>query len=106
MGELQLVNAREPGPAMARVTAAELDIDQGMVLIVGNEMYYGSDAIHKLSMLSTRSGFFNRLTYYLFQSKRRSIVLYPLLCACRNLLLKIPGRTKINKLDQPDNNQF
>ena len=38
IGELKLVNAREPSPTMAKVTSAGLDIDQGMVLIIGDEM--------------------------------------------------------------------
>ncbi len=54
---------------MTKITAAGLDIDQGMVLIIGSEMYYGSDAIHMLSMLGTRSGISNRLTYRVLQSK-------------------------------------
>ena len=106
VGKLKLVNAREPGPAMTKITAAGLDIDQGMVLIIGSEMYYGADAIHMLSMLSTRSGVFNRLTYRVFQSQRVSEFLYPLLRLCRNLLLKILRRTKINNLDRTDHDRF
>ena len=106
VGDLQLVNARETGEAMSRITAADLDIDQGMVLIVGSEMYYGADAIHMLSMMSTRSGPFNRLSYQLFKSKRVAALLYPVLRACRNLLLKILRKSKINNLDVTGNNQF
>ena len=106
VGELKLVNAREPGPSMSRITTAGLDVDRGMVLIIGSEMHYGSDAIHMLSMLSTRSGLFNRLTYRVFKSRRFSAFLYPLLRACRNLLLKLLRRKKINNLDMPGNDRF
>jgi len=106
VGDLKLVDAREPGSTMMAITAAGLDIDQGMVLIIGNEMYYGSDAIHMLAMLSTRTGFFNRLSYRVFKSKRISRVLYPIFRSSRNLLLKILRKTKINNLDIAGNERF
>jgi predicted DCC family thiol-disulfide oxidoreductase YuxK len=106
VGDLQLVNAREPGEVMSRISAAGLDFDQGMVLIIGNEMYYGSDAIHMLSMLSTRAGLFNRLSFHLFRSKRAAAFLYPALRACRNLLLKILRKSRINNLDVVGNDRF
>ena len=106
VGELGLVDARVASPAMEEITASGLDIDQGMVLIVGSEMYYGADAIHRLAMLSTRTGVFNRLSYHLFRSKRISRVLYPVLRSCRNLLLKILRKTKINNLNVAGNSKF
>ncbi len=106
VGNLVLVDAREPGSLMNEITAAELDIDQGMVLIVGDRMYYGADAIHALSIMSTRSGIFNRVTYWVFRSKVLSSILYPMLRVVRNLLLKILNKTKINNLDLENNDKF
>lgn len=106
VGELTLVDARASGAVMQQITESGLDIDQGIVLIVGSEMYYGADAIHRLSLLSTRTGFVNRLSYYVFRSKRASEILYPIMRSCRNLLLKILRRTKINNLGLADNNRF
>lgn len=106
VGNLVLVNARGPSAYMDEITAAGLDIDQGMVLIVGDRMYYGADAIHALSIMGTRSGAFNRVTYWCFRSKAVSGILYPVLRAGRNLLLKILGRTKINNLDFEKNDRF
>ncbi len=106
VGNLILVNARDGGPVMDEITAAGLDIDQGMVLKVGNKLYYGRDALHSLSLMSTRSGIFNRLSYFLFRSKRVSALLYPVLRSGRNLLLKSLKKTKINNLDTPHNDRF
>lgn len=106
VGNLTLIDARESGSHMDRITVAGLDIDQGMVLIVGDRMYYGSDAIHALAIMGTRSGFVNRLSYWCFKSKSVSRVLYPILRAARNLLLKVLGRTKINNLDLENNDRF
>lgn len=105
-GRLVLVNARDSGPIMDEITAAGLDIDQGMVLKVGDNLYYGPDAIHVLSLMGTNAGVFNRLTHWCFKSRSVARVLYPLLRSCRNLLLKILGKTKINNLGRPGHDRF
>ena len=106
VGNLVLVDARDPSPLMEEITAAGLDIDQGMVLKIGDRMYYGADAIHTLSIMGTRSGVFNRLAYWCFKSQGVSRVIYPGLRSCRNLLLKILRKTKINNLALENNNRF
>jgi predicted DCC family thiol-disulfide oxidoreductase YuxK len=106
VGELELVDARNGGPIMGEITAAGLDIDQGMVLKVGSQLYYGSDAIHALALMSTRAGLFNRLSYWSFRSKAFAGVLYPVLRAMRNLLLKMLRKTKINNMGLPNNARF
>jgi predicted DCC family thiol-disulfide oxidoreductase YuxK len=106
VGRLVLVDARDGGPIMDEITAKRLDIDQGMVVKVGSELYYGSDAIHVLSLMGTNKGFFNRLAYWSFRSRAIAKVLYPILRACRNTLLKILGKTKINNMRVEGNERF
>lgn len=106
IGELVLVDAREESLYRDEITDLGWDIDQGMVVKVDDQLYYGSDAIHTLSLMSSRSGLFNRLNYWVFRSKTLSHILYPLLKAGRNLLLKILGKTKINNLDIDGNEKF
>ncbi len=106
VGNLVLVNARVDSPVMREITAAGLDIDQGMVLKVADKLFYGSDAIHALSLMSTRSGVFNRLSFFFFRSGKVSAVLYPVLRACRNLLLKMLRKSKINNLGTVNNDRF
>lgn len=106
IGELILVDAREPTPIMDEITALGWDIDQGMVLKIGNRLYYGAEAIHALALISSRSGFFNRLNYWLFKSQWLSHLFYPVLRSLRNLLLKILRKTKINNLGFNNNNYF
>ncbi len=106
VGKLILVDARDGGPVMDEITAAGLDVDQGMVLKVGDKLYYGADALHSLSLMSTRSGVFNRLSYLIFGSQRVSAILYPVLRSCRNLLLKFLRKSKINNLEIPSNDHF
>lgn len=106
VGELTLVNAREDSAILRELTAQGLDIDQGMVLKMGDKLYYGSDAIYMLSLLSSRSGLFNRLNYHLFKSRAVANWLYPVLRACRNLLLKLLRKRKINNLGISGNERF
>jgi predicted DCC family thiol-disulfide oxidoreductase YuxK len=106
VGDLKLIDAREPSDVLDEITAKGLDIDQGMVLKMGDQLYYGTDAIHTLALISSRSGVFNRFNYLLFSSKTISSWLYPLLRWLRNMLLKILGKTKINNLEMQDNEKF
>jgi hypothetical protein len=91
---------------MEEITAKGLDIDQGMVVKVGEQLYYGSDAIHALALMGTNRGAFNRLAYWSFRSRALSRVLYPMLRTCRNLLLKALGKTRINNLKVSGNERF
>lgn len=106
VGKLEIVNARDSSDVMNEVTALGWDIDQGMVLKMGESLYYGSDAIHTLALISSRSGVFNRFNYWLFKSKKVSKILYPMLRACRNLLLKMLRVSKVNNLDIENNQKF
>jgi predicted DCC family thiol-disulfide oxidoreductase YuxK len=105
-GQLRLVNAREATGILEEITHAGLDIDQGMVVKTSGQLYYGSDAIHALALLSSRSNLFNRLTHAVFRSKILAHILYPGLRTCRNLLLKTMGKTKINNLGIKGNDRF
>lgn len=106
VGDLKIIDARESSEALDEISRRGLDIDQGMVVRTGGQLYYGSDAIHVLSLMGTRTGVFNRLNYWIFRSRTVSRILYPLLRYFRNLLLKILGKTKINNLDVPGENKF
>ncbi|MCI0400575.1 MAG: DUF393 domain-containing protein [Gammaproteobacteria bacterium] len=106
VGKLKLVDARESSEIMNEITAAGLDIDQGMVLKMGGALYYGADAIHALALNGSRSGVFNRINYWIFRSRMLSKIIYPFLRFCRNLLLKILRKTKINNLGIVGNDRF
>lgn len=106
VGRLVLVDAREDTPILREITARGLDIDEGMVLKLGDTLYHGSDAIHVLSLIGTRSGVLNRLNHHLFRHPRVAAVLYPVLRRCRALLLRLLGRTRINNLGLENNERF
>jgi predicted DCC family thiol-disulfide oxidoreductase YuxK len=103
---LQLVNAREDTAVMAEISRQGLDIDEGMVVKVDGALYYGADAIHALAAMGSTTGAFNRINRWLFGSRSRARMLYPLLRSGRNLLLKALGRTRINNLRLPGRERF
>jgi predicted DCC family thiol-disulfide oxidoreductase YuxK len=106
VGDLKIIDAREQSDILDEITTQGLDIDQGMVLKMGDQLYYGSDAIHTLALISSRSGIFNRFNYWMFKSKAMSSWLYLVLRFFRNLLLKILRKTKINNLGMSGNEKF
>ena len=105
-GKLVRIDAREQSAVMGEITALGLDIDEGMVVKADDRIYYGSDAIHELALRSSRKGFINRVAWFTFRSHAVARVLYPMLKAVRNLLLKILGRSRINNLHQSNNDWF
>lgn len=106
VGQLRLVDARESTEVLAEITAMNLDIDQGMVLKMNQQIYYGADAINMLALVSSRFGVFNRINYYLFKTPLVAKMLYPVLRCFRGVLLKILQKTKINNLDMANNEKF
>ena len=102
-GRLRHVDARQPSAVKREINARGLDLDEGMVLKLGGNLYYGADALQVLALISSKSGFFNRLNAWIFKSKRVSRWLYPLLRWGRNLLLSLRGKSKINNLNDSRN---
>ena len=106
VGDLQIIDARENSEVMKEITSQGHDIDQGMILKMGGQLYYGADAMHALALIGSRSGVFNRINYWIFKSKTASAILYPILRFFRNLLLKVMRKSKINNLDISGNDKF
>lgn len=95
-GNVHLIDARSNHPLVDEIVQLGFDLDQGMIVVIGERYYHGSEAMQVLAMLSTRKGWFNRLNYYIFRSKGMSTTLYPILRTGRNLVLKLLGRKPIN----------
>lgn len=96
VGEVRLINARDGGAEVEALKRQSIDFDEGMVLLYDDRIYHGSDCIHMLALLSTNSGWFNRFNAAIFKSERASRLLYPVLRAGRNLLLRLLGKSKIH----------
>ncbi|MGF1553065.1 MAG: DCC1-like thiol-disulfide oxidoreductase family protein [Paracoccaceae bacterium] len=96
IGPVRLIDAREGGPELAEVRAAGYAIDQGMAFKLDGRIHHGDDCIHRLALLTTPSGSFNRLNAWIFRSETRSRLLYPVLRRGRNAVLYLLGRRGID----------
>ncbi len=106
VGDFRLVDAREDTDVMREITAAGLDMDEGMVLKIGDRLYHGSDALHAFALLGSRSGVFNRLNYWMFRSPALARTAYPAMKAGRALLLRLLRKRKLNNLGVEGNERF
>ena len=97
VGNVVLIDAREPHPVVDRLKAANINLDEGMALVRGNEIAYGDECVHKLALMSTHHDWFNKVNHLIFQSPTASRLLYPFLRAGRNATLRILGRKKISE---------
>ena len=96
VGSLRLVNAREPSPDRDKAAALGLDIDQGMLLKLKGQFYYGSDAIYILTRLGVKSSLFGRLSYLFFGSRVGARLFYPVVKFLRSMLLRMMGKGRID----------
>lgn len=94
-GSVKLINARDGGVWVDQVVSQGLQLDEGMAMYYGGRWYHGADCIHMLALLSTPSGFFNRVNAAIFRHPRLARVMYPAMRAGRNLLLKILNRSPL-----------
>ena len=93
-GEVELINARESQELVEELARHNMDLDEGMILVLNGEYFHGTECIHRLALLATASNTFNRINKLIFERKRLAAVLYPILRAGRNLSLKILGVKK------------
>jgi len=95
VGEVELIDARSDVVIQRELRQLSVDINQGMVLIDDDNVYYAEDCIHRIALLSTPSNIFNRLNMYIFRHKALANFLYPWMKMGRNITLKLLRKKKI-----------
>lgn len=97
VGDLHVVNAREAGDTeiMQAITAANLDLNEGIVARFNGRLYHGAEALHLLAMLGSDKDWLNRLNVLLFRNPHTVRLAYPAMKFLRNSILKMMGRTPI-----------
>lgn len=96
-GPMALLNLREHPALLADLEGRGFDVDNGMVLHHDGTYYHGVDAVHRVALISTNSGVFNKINRFIFRHRWLSRVLYPVMVFGRNLTLKLLGRKKIHE---------
>lgn len=94
-GPVELVDARQEHPAVERVKRLGYDLNKGMALLDGEDVHFGDDCVHRIALMSTSSGVFNRLNVAIFRHPRLAKRLYPVLRAGRSATLRLMGRKPI-----------
>ena len=101
VGPVRLVDGRTHPEIVAKLSAQGIDLDQTMAVTYGGVTYAGPRAIEMISMLSSDSGFMNRLMARMLRNKRRADFFYPVLRFGRNSALRLLGKSKIRLADPP-----
>ena len=98
VGELTLIDARQESAERRKLSELGIDLDEGFALCIGEQWFHGSEALHRLALMSTGSGLFNRMMARLFASPSLTARLYPWLRRGRAALLRLLGRGPIDNL--------
>jgi predicted DCC family thiol-disulfide oxidoreductase YuxK len=93
---LQILSARDRPDLVGYYKSRGLDLDEGMVLRLGDRTYFGADVLTALALLSGPTGTFNRMSGLVLRNAALSRLLYPALRAGRNLTLRMLGRRRIS----------
>jgi predicted DCC family thiol-disulfide oxidoreductase YuxK len=96
LGHVDLVNARSNHPVVRELRRRRIDLDEGMAFVQGAQISVGDECIHKIALLTTPVGVFNRLNALIFRSATASRLLYPVLRCGRNMTLALLGRRKLD----------
>lgn len=94
VGDITLVNARDAGVA-DRFNIDLKYLNEGMLLILNGNRYYGAEAVNHIALLSTSNGLFNKINAAVFKSRFISHLFYPLLKLGRKTYLCLAGKKEI-----------
>ena len=92
VGTVELIDARTRPDLVQAYAEKGYDLDEGMVVEHGGEVYFGGDAVWVINALLSENWFLRRLS-------ARSVTrfAYPALRGGRNLALRLLGRRKIRE---------
>jgi predicted DCC family thiol-disulfide oxidoreductase YuxK len=91
--QITYLNARIDDARLHVYTQSGYDFNQGMVVVIDQQVYVGAEAIHVLALQSSRSDLFNRCNHWIFKHAQIAKILYPCLKfgrRCALFLLGIP----------------
>ena len=97
LGALKLVNARKLNTEVLDALQENYNLDDGMIFLNGGIYHHGHKAVNMLAMVSSSSGFFNKVNAFIFKSPFMAKIAYPFLKLGRRILLFVMGRKTINR---------
>lgn len=100
---LKLIDAREQPELVASFFQKGLDINDGMIMRVGDTIYFGGDVLHMVALMTGPAGPLNRVLAKAFANRSVARFVYPALRAGRNASIAVLGRKKIIQSRQSKN---
>jgi predicted DCC family thiol-disulfide oxidoreductase YuxK len=95
-GEVSMIDARADPALVRQLRDNGMEINDGMVVVWLGRAYWGAPAMHVLSVLGSRSGFFSAMNRLLFGRETIAKLTYPILVAARRMTLAVLGRKAIS----------
>lgn len=89
VGQLQLINAREPNPLVKEAMDKGYDLNEGIVVKYNDQYFYGADAVYFIALIGSHSDVFNKVNTRIFKYKWMTKLFYPIFKAVRNSILYI-----------------
>ena len=94
--KVELINLRNAKKVLPWFKNNGYDIDEGMVVTIDENIFFGSKAIYILSTMLEKKSLFNRLTLLFLNNQKKADFLYPYFVKIRNIFLKIKNIKKIS----------
>jgi len=103
-GSLNLLDARseQAHPLLRMINQRGLDLDEGMVIYQNGKFYHGRTALRFMAQYGEAEGVFNWFNKALFWSDYLVALVYPWMRGCRNWLVHLRGKHKIDNLNRRD----
>ncbi|OED45798.1 hypothetical protein ACH42_04645 [Endozoicomonas sp. (ex Bugula neritina AB1)] len=95
-GELELIDARSNHYLLPELKRRNIDLNDGMVVLIGDEIYQGKEATYVLVGMTQKSSLFNRCAYEVFSRSWLSGVVYFAMRLLRSILLLLLRRKPIS----------
>lgn len=95
IGPVELVDARSDHSVVKQLKEQGYDLNDGMAVLEGSEVYFSDEAVHRLALMATPSGVFNRLNALVFRHPKLARWLYPPMRSGRSATLRLLGRKPI-----------
>jgi len=96
VGPIDLLNMRDHPDLAVAYKAQGYDLNQGMLLHLDGQDYWGADCINRLALISTGNDFFNSVNAAVFRNPCLSTALYPFMRTGRSLALTLLGKKKMH----------
>ena len=100
-GEIELIDARANTPMVRTYWDLGHDLDEGMIVVIGERIYEGAAAVTALARLSSHSTLFNKLNHWALAHAPLTRLAYPLMKMGRRLALRLLGKKGLAKPINP-----